>query len=665
VVSVARLKLKGGHSDLEMGSGSRVIPSGRGQDNGDPPRSQQVHGDSSRPGQRNSSQDTAPEPKHPPRLIIIRPDNSSAPNVSLNLHNRTWRGELRTVAAFGTLLQLGVLVYSGFITCYPSSRFLTDGTVVKRYAFPLTAMGTITLVAGMLVCSYVVEHSMIEERYRPTYGFEAHVLWVQKKQNVSDQCFDSFAIISKDARSAITTSRRRSSQSHKGSDSEDEPNKDKDYHDLISQIAGEQSYNTSARADRQTKDKSLQGPDLPVDGESPKMLNGPDAPNKGGESAQADPTASEVPAVIGALTSVCGFVTQFAGLRGMHWSAAIMQLGATLVMTILRIWVRRGLAERPFVQRLPPTFELDWLAEKLEKMNSLGSEIWPKSSPLEGAKEDAMRFWAVDPRDGIVMGVEDVDENSALRTPSERTITRSLRIMEIRKRLGVLSKWPGPAVNEAISVASAIEVVANALLGSTRSDFTWSLTTVEGEKIDFKLTSPGGRNCVVDAAEIDAVLSLWLSAVHGRDESWRVARKEGGGRDSAAKSALTLKEDIWLRPKGASVERLRLLGPYSPALFRDLRWWVTSKANRILIATELVSHVDGNTSPALADTSNIAELEMENHSIVGYGGCAHRESAKQGKETRFITYKTCELQETFHPISGIALHLQQTPTLHW
>lgn len=45
--------------------------------------------------------------------------------------------------------------------------------------------------------------------------------------------------------------------------------------------------------------------------------------------------------------SVLGYIAQFVGLRSLHWSATIFQLGVTLILTSIRAWVRRGLASGP------------------------------------------------------------------------------------------------------------------------------------------------------------------------------------------------------------------------------------------------------------------------------------------------------------------------------
>lgn len=73
--------------------------------------------------------------------------------------------------------------------------------------------------------------------------------------------------------------------------------------------------------------------------------------------------------------SLSGFVCQFVGLRALHWSATITQLGVTLVMTAIRARVRRGISFKPRAIRLPET-DLHQLAL------SLGHAClsdWPKN----------------------------------------------------------------------------------------------------------------------------------------------------------------------------------------------------------------------------------------------------------------------------------------------
>ncbi|RYP67006.1 hypothetical protein DL770_008705 [Monosporascus sp. CRB-9-2] len=77
-------------------------------------------------------------------------------------------------------------------------------------------------------------------------------------------------------------------------------------------------------------------------------------------------------AAVASLVTVAGFIVQFVGLRALHWSATIIQLGVTLIMTAIRAWSRRGLASSPDVRNLPEGHELAWLAFHLAKQTQSG-----------------------------------------------------------------------------------------------------------------------------------------------------------------------------------------------------------------------------------------------------------------------------------------------------
>ncbi|RYP70138.1 hypothetical protein DL771_005650 [Monosporascus sp. 5C6A] len=77
-------------------------------------------------------------------------------------------------------------------------------------------------------------------------------------------------------------------------------------------------------------------------------------------------------AAVASLVTVAGFIVQFVGLRALHWSATIIQLGVTLIMTAIRAWSRRGLASSPDVRNLPEGHELAWLTLHLAKQTHSG-----------------------------------------------------------------------------------------------------------------------------------------------------------------------------------------------------------------------------------------------------------------------------------------------------
>lgn len=69
--------------------------------------------------------------------------------------------------------------------------------------------------------------------------------------------------------------------------------------------------------------------------------------------------------------AVIGFVCQFIGLRAVHWSATVICLSCTIIMTLIRAWVRRGLATPGKFMQLNEDFadvEISaWIEDHIQK----------------------------------------------------------------------------------------------------------------------------------------------------------------------------------------------------------------------------------------------------------------------------------------------------------
>ncbi|KAI5846598.1 hypothetical protein DFP73DRAFT_475768 [Morchella snyderi] len=208
--------------------------------------------------------------------------NPCAPNISLNARGETAsQSELWSVAVLGTVIQSFVIVYWGLITKYEpwlsTAKFRKGGRLAPEYAFPMTTVGTVAVVMGMLICSHVVDAATVEEKWNAKEDEEGKVkfAWLQKGQIVNDEHFDSYAIFCLNNKQTIMTSRVK---------------------------------------------KDLKGFQSLV--------------------------------LLGTIISISGFVAQFMGLRGMHWSATIAQLVATAVMSTLRAIIRRHLTRNPAAKKI-------------------------------------------------------------------------------------------------------------------------------------------------------------------------------------------------------------------------------------------------------------------------------------------------------------------------
>jgi len=91
-------------------------------------------------------------------------------------------------------------MYSGLATYHPTLKFRKDDKPIENDAYPCTAVGTIVLVFGMLLCSYVVESSTDENRYEATDEWKTRIVWLQQTKTVSDKVFKSCMVYANDDR---------------------------------------------------------------------------------------------------------------------------------------------------------------------------------------------------------------------------------------------------------------------------------------------------------------------------------------------------------------------------------------------------------------------------------------------------------------------------------
>lgn len=71
---------------------------------------------------------------------------------------------------------------------------------------------------------------------------------------------------------------------------------------------------------------------------------------------------------LGINLSLVGWIAQFMGLSELHWSGVLVQLGATLIMTVARSVVRHRLSKCPKPSSLKADFEMDEIVMKTAKL---------------------------------------------------------------------------------------------------------------------------------------------------------------------------------------------------------------------------------------------------------------------------------------------------------
>ncbi|UKZ57383.1 hypothetical protein TrVGV298_011238, partial [Trichoderma virens] len=420
--------------------------------------------DSDKAGSGNGDSDTQQDSdKDAKDIIVVVDSDDSAPNLLLNCHDRVERREIYLAATLGVILQLGALIYFAFITYHQpiKDQFLKDGRRVVEYAFPCAAGGTLLLVLGLFMCAWVVEKSTTETCYEAKHH-RMFIVWLQKHHTLSDQVFRPFAIYPTTERKYITMSRRNI---------------------------------TSLKQDN----------------------SGSDHPQTSlGEGITNAQTSNKHIAFFGSLISLVGFISQFIGMRGLNWTASVVQLGITIVVTVLRVIVRRGLGKSPNRTPLISKTELDWFALSFGDLTTAPWAMLDDKSKNENKKK--ARKHNHFPKWRVCTG--DKQAYLPLRTTddSSRSEKKSKvhEMMIARQELKKISNWKSPVAEEAARLSAAIEAVVHSLLGEEwpDGDYTWSIpATYNGSQdgyLDIELEKKDKKWNFKDMGErIEAILSLW------------------------------------------------------------------------------------------------------------------------------------------------------------
>lgn len=453
-------------------------------------------------------------------IVVDRSDNS-APNLLLNCHDRVSRSEIYLAAAFGAFLQLGAILYFGIISYYEpiQGRFLKNGKKAVGYAFPCAAAGTILLVSGLFICSWVVGESTTETYYEAK-DHQMFIVWLQKDHTVSDQVFKPYAIYPTSKRERITMSRRN-------------PKLDNQF-TIRNRTTRHQATKVQAIKEGNTNDGST----------GDQKTTG----------AQSLDWPLQFITFLGALISLVGFISQFIGMRGLNWTASIVQLGITVVVTILRVIVRRGLGKSPFQERLKPKYELEWFALSL---GDLATAPWAILDGNSSGDKNPSR-WSI--RTGCNQRYLPLTEIGIDQDQPGKD-SEAHKVMMTRQKLGKLAGWKSPVFEEAVRLSSAIEMIAQAFLGDLPdTKYLWTIPANyeikkehTQEYVHIELVNEAGK-WKVDHEVIEAILSLWLYSTPST-KPFETNRRRS----------------------------LRLYGPsqFLEHLSRDLKWWMPESVPEI------------------------------------------------------------------------------------
>ncbi|KAL3608675.1 hypothetical protein FPOAC2_03681 [Fusarium poae] len=309
----------------------------------------------------------------------------------------------------------------------------------------------------------------------------------------------------------------------------------------------------------------------------------------------------------GTFISLIGFFVQFIGLRGMHWLATITQLGAVIIMTILRAVVRRHLASGLVSHDLCGStgFELEWFVSSF--LNEKGIPWIPQEhseSPDKDDNKPNSSAFTFEMETNTTEVVQNANSDEEQKDPAIRlflevsTLRQPQGILDLRRHLGELSKWKGSVSREALAVANAIEKTMSFIMpylekSEAKKAFTWKIKVKSNKehlrnsddndsdyvKMNVKYSQNNGWTASVD--EIEAALSLWLYSMRDVHATGNIQSDFPSGNDH------------WIRGSPAQQQRcLQVLGPANKLLLRDLTWWMPKGLDGILEAR--VKDTDNN-----------------------------------------------------------------------
>ena len=154
--------------------------------------------------------------------------------------------------------------------------------------------------------------------------------------------------------------------------------------------------------------------------------------------------SQRITVLVGVTLALTGYLCQLVGLRELHSSVALVQFGCTIVMTIVRSWVRRGLSERPEIQ----------------------SE---KSGVCKGHEQDWLALYICDCDDWSVQSafktkrrlVESKGARRWVRTSG--TVNLGQRVLNIRRKMAFISNWELPVDQYAQAITKVLEATLGIL----------------------------------------------------------------------------------------------------------------------------------------------------------------------------------------------------------
>ncbi|EYB34546.1 hypothetical protein FG05_30015 [Fusarium graminearum] len=523
-----------------------------------------------------------------------------SPNLQLNIpckdvSEKKHHYHLVLAAIVALVLQVALLAIA------VSTVYFISGFDPEPWGLPCYLGGSILLFFGMLACSVAIEKRTRELTwYRPGVGEdpkEFYLLWIQRNQRVSEQDFGSLVIDGGTRRHLMTSSREE---------------------DL----------------------EGLERIDQTADGDSNR------------QTGTTNPSFSQHQAIvilkllflkllplIAVSFGGIGFTVQFIGLRGLPWPCAVSQLGAMIIMAIIRALIRRRLANPLNHRSVLEKHELDYLAiqlvekdgklfegdpkQEVDSVQILGvrARFWSALYRMVGNRGHQTQqlptevlVWKVDttsnlsfkPISKLDLGTTELElkltfgpDLDAVRTlpniaRSEDNFTdKGQATILVRKRLGDLCKWPDSTSKLALALTRSIEsflkeFFPNGLPTHDADQLMWKIPFSDSHQPDpttpSKSANQTAKSWIKLHATRDPNTKGWI-ADNGQIEAilslwvahW-TARQAAYLEAERQESGVEGQNTDWRRASdGSHVEYCRKIGQdRNGVLKRDISWWVSN-----------------------------------------------------------------------------------------
>lgn len=286
--------------------------------------------------------------------------------------------------------------------------------------------------------------------------------------------------------------------------------------------------------------------------------------------------------VAGAVASGAGFTCQFMGLRGLTYPCSLAQLGAIVLMVILRGFIRRGLGRESAHSPMLSGYELEHLAilitylpefrsfDEPEKDNGGAGEAehlkevfgWEVVLPKSRARglTTEITITDMDAKNTLPDHTNKAYRNPRLYVPSPSSFqaASSEQLLRVRRRLGNLCQWKSRSVEHALILTRSIEHFMDMFFplderGSLPPAELWEMPVAgpAGKDTVTFVVSPeeknGKRRWCIDVGKVEAAMSLWMAFMEAKAQPSSTTQRPQRSIVTTGKN-----ESDWLRDEDRS-----------------------------------------------------------------------------------------------------------------